>query len=369
MICGRLFLLLLCGQTFAIPQYNMPEGVTAISQKIFDLHMLVFYVCVAIGVVTFAVMFYSIVKHRRSQGHAAHQFDQNIPLEVVWTVIPLIIVLAMIYPSAKTLFEMEDTADSELTIKVTGYQWNWRYEYMNENISFFSNLSTPQAQIDGHEKKGPWYLLEVDEPMVIPIHTKVRLLFTSNDVNHSWWVPDFGVKVDCLPGYINEGWVNAERAGTFRGQCTELCGMRHGYMPIVVVAKTKEEYKQWVAEKTGQGKSKKVLSPMERGKKIYMNHCSSCHQPTGLGMPPAIKALKGSPVVTGEPKKQIHILLYGVQGSAMQSFADRLDDQELADVINYTKKSWGNDDKDRYGPYAGTTVTAEEVGEMRKEMK
>ncbi len=357
-----ILLLMFCGTCFAFPKYNMPEGVTEMSHKIFDLHMLIFYICVVIGLLTFAVMFYSIVKHRRSQGHKAVYFEQNATLEVIWTVIPLVIVIAMVIPAAKTMFEMDDTADSELTIKVTGYQWNWRYDYLNEGVGFFSNLSTPQAQIDGKEPKGKWYLLEVDNPMVVPVHTKVRLLFASNDVIHSWWVPDFGLKIDCLPGYINEGWIKVDRPGTYRGQCTELCGMRHGYMPIVVIAKTKEEYRQWLAMKTGKkGKSKKPESTYERGRHIYGQQCASCHQPTGMGVPPVIKPLKGSAIVTGDPADQIRLLFEGVDGTAMQSFKDRLSLQEIADVITYTRQSWGNDDKQKYGKDAGRPVTVQQV--------
>ena len=201
--------------------------------------------------------------------------------------------------------------------------------------------------------------------MVVPIHTKVRFLFTSNDVNHSWWVPDFGVKVDCLPGYINEGWVKVDRPGTYRGQCTELCGMRHGYMPIVVEAMTKEDYAKWVAAQKGEKVDAKQLTQYERGEKLYNRHCISCHQASGEGMPPVIKALKGSAIVTGEPTKQIHILLNGIQGKAMQSYRDILDDQEIADVITYTRQSWGNDDKQKYGQHAGSAISKDRVTKMR----
>ena len=365
---GKLIVLLLTAVScYAVPKYNMPEGVTEISHKIFDLHMLIFYICVLIGLVTFGFMFYSIVKHRKSQGAVAQKYDNNLLLELIWTIIPLCIVLAMLFPAAKVLFEMQDTEDSEITIKVTGYQWNWRYQYMDEGIDFFSNLSTPQSQIDGKEKKGKWYLLEVDKPLVLPIHTKVRFLFTSNDVNHSWWVPDFGVKVDCLAGYINEGWVKIDKAGTYRGQCTELCGMRHGYMPIVVVAKTKEDYAKWLAEQKGEKVDMKELTQYERGEQLYNKHCISCHQASGMGMPPIIKALKGSLIVTGEPSKQIHILLNGIAGKAMQSYRDILNDQEIADVITYTRQAWGNDDTSKFGAYAGTAISAEQVAKMRGE--
>lgn len=367
MVFGRILLIVCCMDwVYALPKYNMPQGVTEISHKIFDLHMLIFYICVIIGIVTFGFMFYSLVKHRKSQGSIARKYEHNMALEFVWTVIPLCIVIAMLFPAAKVLFEMQDTEDSQITIKVTGYQWNWRYQYMDEGVDFFSNLSTPQAQIDGKEKKSKWYLLEVDKPLVIPIHTKVRFLFTSNDVNHSWWVPDFGVKVDCLPGYINEGWVKVDRPGTYRGQCTELCGMRHGYMPIVVEAMTKDDYAAWLAKQKGQKVDLKKLSQFERGEQLYNKHCISCHQASGEGMPPVIKALKGSAIVTGQPSKQIHILLNGIQGKAMQSYRDILDDQEIADVITYTRQSWGNDDQQKFGQYAGTAVTKAEVEKMRK---
>ena len=227
--------------------YNMPVGVTEISHEVFDLHMLIYWICVAIGIVVYGAMVYSIIYHRKSKGYQARSFHESTKVEVAWTLIPLVILIAMAVPASQTLIKMEHTIDADMTIKVTGYQWLWEYEYMDEDISFFSALTTSREEIYNRKAKNKNYLLEVDNELVLPIGKKVRFLITSNDVLHAWWVPDFAVKKDAVPGYINEAWTKIEKPGVYRGQCAELCGRDHGFMPIVVRAVTPEEYTQWVS--------------------------------------------------------------------------------------------------------------------------
>ena len=232
----------------ALPPSNMPVGVTPNSVVLFDLHMLIFWICVVIGIGVFSVMFYSIWKHRKSKGHKAAQFHESTTVEIVWTLVPFAILIAIAIPATKALIQLEDTAGSDMTIKVTGYQWKWEYEYLNEGIHFFSNLSTPRDQIYNVSEKGENYLLEVDNEVVVPVDKKIRFLLTANDVIHSWWVPQLAVKQDAIPGFVNEAWTRIEEPGIYRGQCTELCGRDHGYMPVVVRAVPQDEYDQWVKE-------------------------------------------------------------------------------------------------------------------------
>jgi cytochrome c oxidase subunit 2 len=227
---------------------NMVPGATAISHEVYDLHMLIFWICVVIGVVVFGTMFWSIYHHRKSRGVAPAQFHESTLVEVLWTAVPMLILIVMAVPATKTLIRMADARDSELTIKVTGYQWRWHYQYLNENIGFFSTLSTPQAQIHNDAAKGEHYLLEVDQRMVVPVGKKIRVLTTASDVIHSWWVPALALKKDAIPGFINESWTLIEQPGIYRGQCAELCGKDHGFMPIVVEAVPEAEFQQWAAK-------------------------------------------------------------------------------------------------------------------------
>lgn len=226
---------------------NMPEGVTPLSREVYGLHMLILWICVLIGVVVFGAMFYSIYHHRKSKGTVPAQFHESTTIEVVWTIVPMLILIGMAIPATRVLVAMEDTAEADLTVKVTGYQWKWQYDYLDAGISFFSTLSTPREQIAGIEEKGEHYLLEVDNPLVVPVGKKVRFLTTAADVIHSWWVPALGFKRDAIPGFINESWGRIDEPGIYRGQCTELCGKDHGFMPIVVVAKPQAEYEQWLS--------------------------------------------------------------------------------------------------------------------------
>ncbi|MBP9722879.1 MAG: cytochrome c oxidase subunit II [Gammaproteobacteria bacterium] len=235
--------------SFAEYSLNMTKGVSQISHKIYHLHMTILWICVIIGIIVFGILIYSLIMHRKSIGHQPHDFHENTAVEIIWTVIPFVILISMAIPATTVLKFIDDKSNSDVLIKVTGFQWRWQYEYPEHEISYFSNLSTSQEQIDNKDTKDALYLREVDNPLVLPINKKIRFLFTSNDVIHSWWVSDLGVKKDTVPGFINESWVKIDKPGVYRGQCAELCGARHGYMPIVVEAKTEAEYLKWLESK------------------------------------------------------------------------------------------------------------------------
>lgn len=340
-----------------LPKFNMTPGVTPISRDVYDLHMTVFGIVCVIGLIVFGVLIYSLFKYRKSKGAIAATFHENKKLEIVWAIIPFLILVAVAIPATRVLLRMNDTEDAAVNIKVTGYQWKWRYDYLDEGFGFFSNLSTPQAQQNNEEKKGRWYLLEVDKPLVVPIHTKIRFLVTSNDVIHSWWVPAFGIKRDALPGFVHEAWARIDKPGIYRGQCAELCGVGHGFMPIVVIAKTKPEYEQWVAQQmksqgqaTAEAKAAAEKSwtreqLLKHGQEVYLSHCAVCHKAEGEGMPPAFPALKDSPVATGPVAGHIDIVLHGREGTAMQAFQSQLSASDIAAVITYERSAWGNAQK------------------------
>lgn len=371
------WMLLLCGVSSVFAsKYNMPVGVTPISKEIYTLHMTIFWIVVAIGILVFSVLIYALINHRKSQGHVAAKFHSSLKVELVWTIIPFIILVLMAIPATRVLLMMEDDSDADLNIKITGYQWKWKYDYLDEGISFFSNLATTQDQIQGKAPKGENYLLEVDKPIVVPTHKKIRFLVTANDVVHSWWVPELGVKRDAIPGFIHEAWARIEKPGTYRGQCAELCGVGHGFMPIVVIAKDEADYKKWVAEQRGvalqqanaleENKPMTKAELMEAGQKIYGATCTVCHQATGMGMPPAFPALKGSKIVTGDISKQLSIVLHGVKGTAMQAFGEQLTDKDIAAVVTYQRNSWGNDDQAKFGKAAGGLIQPSDVAAARK---
>ena len=242
--------LVFTNSVWAIQPYNMTQGVTEISKSVFDLHMLIFYICCVIGVIVFCVMAYSIIKHRKSKGHKPAQFHESVLLEFLWTVVPFAILIAIAIPSTKVLIAMENTSKADMTVKVTGYQWMWRYEYIDHNIDFYSVLKTPREEIYNKTVKNENYLLEVDNELVLPINRKVRILLTSNDVLHAWWVPELAVKKDAIPGFINTMWTKIDKPGVYRGQCAELCGRDHGFMPVVVRAVEPEEFDQWLIDQT-----------------------------------------------------------------------------------------------------------------------
>ena len=330
-------------------EWNFQQPVTPIAQQQYELHLFIFWICVVIFVGVFGVMFYSIFKHRKSVGHEAHQFHENTTVEIVWTVIPFLILLFMAWPATKTILAMKDTTAPELTVKVTGYQWKWGYDYLQEGFGFYSNLTTPLAQIENREPKGPNYLLEVDRPMVVPVDTKVRVVITASDVLHAWWVPAFGVKQDAIPGFVRDSWFRAEKVGVYRGQCAELCGKEHGFMPIVVEVKSKDDYAKWVAEQKKQAtaaaddpnKAWTQAELMTKGAAVYAANCVACHQANGRGVPGAFPALDGSKLVTGPADPQLALVLNGKTGTAMPAWK-QLSDTDIAAVVTYTRNSWGN---------------------------
>jgi len=346
---------------------NMSPGVTGTSNEIFDLHMTILWICVVIGVVVFGIMFWSIFAHRKSRDpdRKPANFHENTLVEILWTVIPLVILVVMAIPATATLVDMYDTTEAEIDIKVTGYQWRWKYDYLDDEFGFFSNLSTSDDEINNRTAKGENYLLEVDNPLVIPTKTRVRLLLTANDVIHSWWVPEFGLKKDAIPGFINEIWTEVDEPGIYRGQCTELCGIRHGFMPVVVKAVPRDEYDSWVAEQVGAADAERDLTQKEwsmdelmvRGEKAYASACAACHQPDGSGAPPAFPALKGSQIALEDMEGHIDVVVNGASGTAMQAFGDQLSEVDLAAVITYERNAWGND--------TGEMVTPKEILEYK----
>lgn len=343
-------------------QFNMRKGVTDISENVYELHMTIFFICCVIGIIVFAIMLWALIHHRKSKGAVPAQFHESTKVEILWTAIPFVILIAMAVPATKTLIAMEDASKADLTIKVTGSQWKWHYEYMGEDVEFYSMLATPQDEITNLADKNPNYLLEVDKPLVLPINQKIRFLMTSDDVIHSWWVPDFAVKKDANPGFINETWTNINEEGIYRGQCAELCGKDHGFMPVVVEAKSEADFKVWLADAKKAKQQAALVDAalldqtlpkeelMELGAQVYMASCAACHQPTGLGLPGVFPALKGSPIVLGDIKGHIDILIHGSPGTAMQSFAKQLSIKQLAAVITYKRNAWGNDTGDVIQP-------------------
>ena len=337
---------------------NLPRGVTSISKEAYDLHMLIMWICVAIGVVVFGAIFISILKHRKSKGAKPATFHESTTVEIIWTIVPFLILIGIAITSTKALVAMEDTSNPDLSIKVTAYQWKWGYDYMDEGVSFISSLSTPKEQILNEQEKGQNYLLEVDNPLVVPVNKKVRLLLTANDVIHSWWVPDLGMKKDAIPGFVNEMWFRVDEEGTYRGQCAELCGKDHGFMPIVVVAKNDADYQQWVtAQKTAMdadaaaaGRDWNMADLMERGEKVYNTSCAACHQANGEGIPGAFPGLKGSAVATGPIPAHIDIIINGKSGTAMAAFGGQLNDIDIAAVVTYERNAWDNNTGDLVQP-------------------
>ena len=334
---------------------NMPVGVTETSRQVYDLHMLILWVCVAIGVVVFGAMTYSMIYHRKSRGAVASQFHESMTAELVWTVIPFIILVVMAIPATSVLIDMHDSSESDMTVKVTGYQWKWHYEYIGEDVAFYSSLDAAsnaarQVGSDIDPATVENYLLDVDNRMVIPVNKKVRILLTAGDVIHAWWVPDFGWKKDAIPGFINETWVKVDEPGVYRGQCAELCGRDHGFMPIVVEVMSEADYATWLAEQKGAAASAKLaaiedLDPRElkqKGKKVYQANCVACHQKKGEGIPGVFPAITGSSVATGDINNHINMVMNGKAGTAMAGYKAQLSDVELAAVITYQRNSLGN---------------------------
>jgi len=349
----------LVGSAHADWALNMRPGVTETSQSVYSLHMIIFWVCCAIGVVVFGAMIYSIVKHRKSKGAVAAQFHESTTMEILWTVVPIVILVSMAVPATRVLLAMEDTSNADITIKVTGLQWRWKYDYVDGDaagISFISSLHPKhnEARLLGADADlsqfGDTYLLDVDNPLVIPTGVKVRFLLTAADVIHAWWVPDFGWKKDAIPGFINEAWTQVDEPGVYRGQCAELCGKDHGFMPIVVVAKAPADYAKWVDEQKGVvaeaaaavDREWSMDELMAKGEQVYNTNCAACHQANGMGLPPTFPAIAGSAIATGDPAPHIDLVLNGKAGTAMAAYRDVLNDGDLAAALTYQRNSWGN---------------------------
>jgi len=351
-------------------EYNLQPPVTPIGEQIFDLHTYILWICVVIFIGVFSVMFYSIFAHRKSKGHQAAQFHENTLVEVIWTVIPFLILLFMAIPATETILAMKDASVPDMTIKVTGYQWKWGYDYLDDGFGFVSNLATPYAQIYNQEAKGEHYLLDVDQPMVVPAGKKVRVLITAGDVIHSWWVPAFGVKQDAIPGFVRDSWFKAEKPGIYRGQCAELCGKEHGFMPVVVEVKSQEDYSKWASEQKQKAAPaaddpNKVWDAKElaaRGEKVYAANCLACHQANGKGVPPAFPPLDGSKIATGPVAAHLDVVLNGVvkngQPTAMVPWKNTLSPTDIAAVVTYERNAWSN--------HVGDAVQPAQVASAKK---
>jgi cytochrome c oxidase subunit 2 len=369
---GLLLTALLLGPAVAFAEYstlNMTESVSKIGQDMYDLHMLVLWICTVAGVLVFGVIIWSIIFHRKSKGAKPAHFHENTTVEVIWTSIPLIILVAIAVPSTKTLLEYEDTTNSDLTIKATGWQWKWEYDYIDDKVAdakgihFFSALSKESndaRQLGANTPLPEHYLLDVTKRIVVPVGKKVRVLTTSNDVIHAWWVPDLAVKRDAVPGFINESWFQAEKVGVYRGQCAELCGKDHGFMPIVVDVKSVEDYKKWASAEKGMaakaaaaadaasGKTYTKAELMAKGKDVYTANCAACHQAAGTGGGP-FPALKGSIVATKGPIAD-HLAIIKNGKGIMPPFGSQLSALDVAAVTTYERNAWGNDTGDVIQP-------------------
>jgi cytochrome c oxidase subunit 2 len=334
---------------------DLRPGVTDMSQRIQALHHMSLWVCIVVGVIVFGVMFYSMFAHRRSKRPVPADFHESLTVEIIWTVIPVLILIVMAVPATQALRDIEDNSDADLTVLITASQWKWHYQYVEADIGFYSNLATPQEQIDNLEPKGEHYLLEVDNPLVLPTNKKIRFLMASNDVIHSWWVPDFAVKQDAIPGFINEAWTRVPQPGLFRGQCTELCGKDHAFMPIVVEVRPTEEFDTWIEEQrlamllsgeqavADREKEWVIAELVPMGEDIYIEHCATCHQTDGQGQGSKYPALAGSEIATGQTEEHLNRVMNGKADTEMQAWAPQLSDLEIAAVMTYERNAWGND--------------------------
>ncbi len=339
-------------------QLNLRAPQSQLARDVYNLHTLIMLVCLGIFIVVFGAMFYSIYKHRKSVGHAAEHFHENTTVEIIWTIIPFIILIGMALPATKTILAMKDTSSPDLTIKVTGYQWKWGYEYLGEGVSFLSTLSTPRAQIENQEPKGEHYLLEVDQPLVVPVGKKVRVLITAADVIHSWWIPELSLKQDAIPGFIRDAWFKSETTGTFRGQCAELCGKEHAFMPVVVKVVSEDEFRTWLAAKkqgataaaADNSRTFTLAELKAKGEEVYNGHCVACHQANGMGIPGTFKALNGSTTVNGPIEDHLKTVMNGRPGTAMVAFGKQLSDADIAAVVTFERNSWDNKKGDMAQP-------------------
>jgi cytochrome c oxidase subunit 2 len=334
----------------AVNEINLQPPVTKLAEELYHLHTMMLILCTVIFIGVFGVMFYSIFAHRKSKGHKAANFHESTTVEIIWTIVPFIIVVLMALPATKTVVAMKDTSNADLTVKVTGYQWKWAYDYVKgpgEGISFFSTLTTPRDEVNGKQPISDTYLQEVDNPLVVPVNKKIRIITTANDVVHSWYVPAFGVKQDAIPGFVRDTWFKAEKPGVYRGFCTELCGKEHAFMPVVVNVLSDDDYAKWVddqkkklaASADDPSKTYTMAELMERGQKVYSSNCAVCHQPTGKGAG-AFPALDGSKIANGPIANHVSIVLNGK--NAMPNWGKTLNDVEIASVITFERNSWGN---------------------------
>ena len=369
---------------------NFQTPATSIAREQYDLHVAILIIITLIGIGVFGVMIYSIIVHRKSAGYKAATFHENTAVELAWTIIPFIIVIIMVIPATRVILDAKDAGNPDLTVKVVGYQWKWSYDHLDDNVFYYSSFSTPVEQIGpllygergtATAPRSENYLLEVDKPLVVPVGKKVRLLITAADVIHSWWVPQLGVKQDAIPGIVREAWFQIDKEGVYRGQCTELCGKNHAFMPIVVEAVSVADYATWVVEQGGGASTDNApvgvgdviaATPvaatggaptewtaeavMTYGENLYAINCAACHQANGEGLDPSFPALKGSAIATGPAAEHIAMVLNGVAGTAMVSYAF-LSDAEIAAIIHYERNAWGND--------VGDLVTPEDIAAAR----
>ena len=351
------------GSQSAIAQvFDMRPGVTEMSQRIQQLHHWILWICVIVGLIVFGVMFYSIIAHRRSRNPEPANFHHSTLVEIIWTLIPTVILIGIAVPATRTLLDIEDNSDSDLTVLITASQWKWHYQYVEAGIGYYSNLTTPLDQINNIAPKGENYLLEVDNPLVLPTNLKVRFLMTSDDVIHSWWVPDFAVKQDALPGLINEAWTRVDVPGVYRGQCTELCGMNHAFMPVVVEVRPEEEFLSWIEDQrlandlageaavAARSRDWTMEELMPMGEAVFITHCATCHQPDGTGQGIKYPSLAGGVIATGPVEAHLDRVMNGLAETEMQAWAPQLSDLDLAAVITYERNAWGNDTGDVVQP-------------------
>jgi cytochrome c oxidase subunit 2 len=341
---------------------DMRPGVTEMSVRIQQIHLMGLWVCVVVGIIVFGAMFYTMFAHRRSRNPTPATFSESTLVEFIWTLIPVLILIGMAIPATNALRDIENNDDSDMTVLITASQWKWHYKYLDSGISYYSNISTPQEQINNTEPKGEHYLLEVDNPLVLPTNKKIRFLVTADDVIHSWWVPDFAVKQDAIPGFINEAWARIPVTGMFRGQCAELCGLDHAYMPIVVEVRPADEFDAWIEDQriagelageaavAARAKSWAMDELMPIGQEVFIKHCATCHERDGMGQGAKYPALAGSAIATGAIVDHLDRVMNGLADTEMQAWAPQLSDLELAAIITFERNSWGNNTGDIMQP-------------------
>jgi len=335
-------------------ELDMRPGVTEMSQRIQQLHHMSLWVCIIVGIIVFGAMFYTMFAHRQSRHPTPATFTDSLLVEFIWTLIPVLILIVMAVPATKALIEIEDATDSDMTVLITASQWKWHYEYVGSGINYYSNIATPQEQIDNEQEKDEFYLLDVDNPLVLPTNKKIRFLLASDDVIHSWWIPDFAVKQDAIPGFINEAWTQIPEPGVYRGQCTELCGQGHAYMPVVVEVRPEAEFDAWIEDQVLAGalageaavaaraKTWTMEELMPMGEEVFVKHCMTCHERDGMGQGIKYPALNGSAIATGPLVDHLDRVMNGLADTEMQAWAPQLSDLDIAAVITYERNTWDN---------------------------